>query len=221
LRDRARGHALLRVRRGVVRQHPGRVLLVSRVAHPASGRLGHPVPACVRMGVFSRPGTSAARTARGHGRRNMSRYVFKMPDLGEGTVSAEVVAWHVKPGDLVQEDQLMCEATTEKAAVEMPAPVTGRILSITGQPGDMVAVGAELVVFDTDATSAAAGAEPAAETAPPAAATPLTAAPNPQRRATDVARRDGTNERQAVAATATPVNDSGANGSAQKSGGRI
>src|ERR1700754_4592712 len=87
----------------------------------------------------------------------MSRYVFKMPDLGEGTVSAEVVAWHVKPGDLVQEDQVMCEVMTEKAAVEMPAPVTGRILSITGSPGDMVAVGSELVVFDTDATSAAAG----------------------------------------------------------------
>src|SRR6187551_3366051 len=111
----------------------------------------------------------------------MSRYVFKMPDLGEGTVSAEVVAWHVKPGDLVQEDQVMCEVMTEKAAVEMPAPVTGRILSIQGAPGDMVAVGSELVVFDTDATSAAAGDAPAAKTPPPAPAEPLT----PQRRATD------------------------------------
>ena len=54
----------------------------------------------------------------------------------------------------------MCEVMTEKAAVEMPAPVTGRILSITGEPGDMVAVGSELVVFDTDATSAAAGDAP-------------------------------------------------------------
>jgi len=97
----------------------------------------------------------------------MSRYVFKMPDLGEGTVSAEVVAWHVKPGDLVQEDQVMCEVMTEKAAVEMPAPVTGRILSIQGAPGDMVAVGSELVVFDTDATSAAAGDAPAAKTPAP------------------------------------------------------
>ncbi len=97
----------------------------------------------------------------------MSRYVFKMPDLGEGTVSAEVVAWHVKPGDLVQEDQVMCEVMTEKAAVEMPAPVTGRIVSIQGEPGDMVAVGSELVVFDTDAASAAAGAAPAAKAPPP------------------------------------------------------
>ena len=113
----------------------------------------------------------------------MSRYVFKMPDLGEGTVSAEVVAWHVKPGDLVQEDQVMCEVMTEKAAVEMPAPVTGRILSITGQPGDMVAVGSELVVFDTDATSAASGDAPVAQGAAPPAPEPMCR--TPQRRASD------------------------------------
>ncbi len=104
----------------------------------------------------------------------MSRYVFKMPDLGEGTVSAEVVAWHVKPGDLVQEDQVMCEVMTEKAAVEMPAPVTGRIVSINGQPGDMVAVGSELVVFDTDATSDASGDAPAAKAPPPSPEVPMT-----------------------------------------------
>jgi 2-oxoisovalerate dehydrogenase E2 component (dihydrolipoyl transacylase) len=132
----------------------------------------------------------------------MSRYVFKMPDLGEGTVSAEVVAWHVKPGDLVQEDQVMCEVMTEKAAVEMPAPVTGRILSVTGEPGDMVAVGAELVVFDTDATSAAAGAQPVAKTPPPAPAVPQppasgqTPTAEQQRRSTD---------KQEVAAAATPA----------------
>ena len=66
---------------------------------------------------------------------SMSRYVFKMPDLGEGTVAAEVVAWHVKVGDLVKEDQIMAEVMTDKAAVEMPAPVTGRVLSITGAAG--------------------------------------------------------------------------------------
>jgi 2-oxoisovalerate dehydrogenase E2 component (dihydrolipoyl transacylase) len=119
----------------------------------------------------------------------MSRYVFKMPDLGEGTVSAEVVAWHVKPGDLVQEDQVMCEVMTEKAAVEMPAPVTGRILSIQGEPGDMVAVGSELVVFDTDATSAAAGDAPAAKTPAPAAAEPLATG----RRASDKQPANGSN----------------------------
>jgi 2-oxoisovalerate dehydrogenase E2 component (dihydrolipoyl transacylase) len=90
----------------------------------------------------------------------MSRYVFKLPDLGEGTVAAEIVAWHVKPGDEVAEDDVLAEVMTEKAAVEVPAPVSGKIVSITGQPGDMVAVGAELVVLET-ASGAAATQAPA------------------------------------------------------------
>ena len=111
----------------------------------------------------------------------MTRYVFKMPDLGEGTVEAEVVAWHVKVGDLVQEDQVMAEVMTEKAAVEVPSPVTGRVVSLTGAPGDMVPVGAELIVFETEtaddepvATEPAAAAVPAA---PAAKATPQAVVP--------------------------------------------
>jgi len=134
----------------------------------------------------------------------MSRYVFKMPDLGEGTVSAEVVAWHVKPGDLVQEDQVMCEVMTEKAAVEMPAPVTGRIISISGQPGDMVAVGSELVVFDTDATSAASGDAPAAKAPAPPPQVPLT----PQLQAAQ--RRAGETPGASAPAAAVAANDNGA-----------
>ncbi len=80
----------------------------------------------------------------------MTRYVFKMPDLGEGTVEAEIVAWHVKVGDQVDEDQVLAEVMTEKAAVEVPAPVTGRVVSLTGGPGDMVRVGAALAVFETE-----------------------------------------------------------------------
>jgi 2-oxoisovalerate dehydrogenase E2 component (dihydrolipoyl transacylase) len=153
----------------------------------------------------------------------MSRYVFKMPDLGEGTVTAEVVAWHVKPGDLVQEDQVMCEVMTEKAAVEMPAPVTGRILSIQGEPGDMVAVGSELVVFETDATSAAAGAEPVAKAATPAAAEPLA----PQRRASDQTpaptAAPGSNEKQQVAAAANGSHNGNTqgNGTGQNRAARV
>ena len=60
----------------------------------------------------------------------MTRYVFKMPDLGEGTVEAEVVAWHIKVGDIVQEDQVMAEVMTDKAAVEVPAPVSGKWATI-------------------------------------------------------------------------------------------
>jgi 2-oxoisovalerate dehydrogenase E2 component (dihydrolipoyl transacylase) len=145
----------------------------------------------------------------------MSRYVFKMPDLGEGTVSAEVVAWHIKPGDLVQEDQVMCEVMTEKAAVEMPAPVTGRILSIQGEPGDMVAVGSELVVFDTDATSAAAGAEPIAKVTAPPPSAPLT----PQRRAGD--KQPGEKEQVAAAAANGSRNGNGSNGTGQHKAGRV
>jgi 2-oxoisovalerate dehydrogenase E2 component (dihydrolipoyl transacylase) len=80
----------------------------------------------------------------------MSRYVFKMPDLGEGTVEAEVVAWHVKVGDVVKEDQIMAEVMTDKAAVEVPSPVTGKVVALNGAPGEMVPVGAELIVFETE-----------------------------------------------------------------------
>jgi 2-oxoisovalerate dehydrogenase E2 component (dihydrolipoyl transacylase) len=86
----------------------------------------------------------------------MSQFVFKMPDLGEGTVEAEIVAWHTKPGETVAEDQVIVEVMTDKAAVEVPAPVGGRVVSITGEPGDKVAVGSPLIVFETDAAIPAA-----------------------------------------------------------------
>ena len=86
----------------------------------------------------------------------MSRYVFKLPDLGEGTVSAEIVGWRVQPGDVVAEEQVLVEVMTEKAAVEVPSPVTGKVVSTTGQPGDLVPVGSELIVFETGEGAAAA-----------------------------------------------------------------
>jgi 2-oxoisovalerate dehydrogenase E2 component (dihydrolipoyl transacylase) len=88
----------------------------------------------------------------------VSRYVFKLPDLGEGTVQAEIVAWHVKPGDVVAEEDVIVEVMTEKASVEVPAPVSGRVLSTSGTPGDMVPVGSELIVFETDVNATAAPA---------------------------------------------------------------
>jgi 2-oxoisovalerate dehydrogenase E2 component (dihydrolipoyl transacylase) len=103
----------------------------------------------------------------------VSEFVFKMPDLGEGTVDAEIVAWHTKPGDVVTEDQLIVEVMTDKAAVEVPAPVSGRVLSISGAPGDKVAVGAPLIVFDLDGSAASpAAAQPAASVTPAATAAP-------------------------------------------------
>ena len=98
----------------------------------------------------------------------MSQFIFKMPDLGEGTVDAEIVAWHTKPGDEVAEDQVIVEVMTDKAAVEVPAPVSGRVISITGAPGDKVAVGSPLIIFETSAQAPAD--EPASEKAPAASA---------------------------------------------------
>src|ERR1700674_3190445 len=137
-------------------------------ADTASHRLGHALSARVRMGVLSRPGTSRDGSEGRHG-AGMSQYIFKMPDLGEGTVDAEIVAWHTKPGDAVTEDQLIVEVMTDKAAVEVPAPVSGRVVSISGAPGDKVAVGSPLIVLDVS-DGGAAVASSAAKTAAVAAA---------------------------------------------------
>jgi 2-oxoisovalerate dehydrogenase E2 component (dihydrolipoyl transacylase) len=121
----------------------------------------------------------------------MSQFTFKMPDLGEGTVDAEIVAWHTKPGDVVTEDQLIVEVMTDKAAVEVPAPVSGRVVSVTGAPGDKIAVGSPLIVFEL--TEGSAGDAPpqrpapvkamgtAAQTAAVAAAAPVASAAVPMR----------------------------------------
>ena len=102
----------------------------------------------------------------------MSNYVFKLPDLGEGTVEAEIVNWRVKPGDTIAEDEVIVEVMTEKAAVELPAPVGGRVLSITGTPGDMVPVGADLIVIETGTPATTAAGAPAAAPAAAPASTP-------------------------------------------------
>jgi 2-oxoisovalerate dehydrogenase E2 component (dihydrolipoyl transacylase) len=92
----------------------------------------------------------------------MSRYVFKLPDLGEGTVSAEIISWRARAGDEVAEDQALVEMSTDKAVVEVPSPVSGRLVSVAGEPGQAIAVGAELAVFEIvadDVTSGAASAD--------------------------------------------------------------
>lgn len=76
------------------------------------------------------------------------RFEFKVPDLGEGTVSSEIVAWKVAVGEWVQEDAPLAELSTDKAVVEVSSPVSGRVVSLAGVPGDAVAVGSVLVVFD-------------------------------------------------------------------------
>jgi 2-oxoisovalerate dehydrogenase E2 component (dihydrolipoyl transacylase) len=101
----------------------------------------------------------------------MSRFVMRLPDLGEGTVSAEVIAWKVQPGDRVREDAPLVEMSTDKAVVEVPSPVSGVVVSVSGKPGDTLAVGSELAVFEVE-SQITAGAGPAAAAAAPSAPVP-------------------------------------------------
>ena len=98
----------------------------------------------------------------------MARYEFKLPDIGEGIAEAEIVAWHVKPGDAVSEDQQLADMMTDKATVEMESPVAGKVLEVAGEVGDMIPIGSVLVVIETAGEAAAAAAAPAAASeAPP------------------------------------------------------
>ena len=110
----------------------------------------------------------------------MSRFTFKLPDVGEGIAEAEIVEWHVAVGDVIAEDDALVDVMTDKATVELTSPVAGRVTAITGGEGDDVAVGSDLVVLETDAEAPAE--EPAAPSAsvvvaPPASAKPAPAAP--------------------------------------------
>ena len=78
----------------------------------------------------------------------MGRYVVKVPDIGEGMTEAEIVAWHVAPGQVIREEDPLVDVMTDKATVELPAPVAGTVLAIHGQPGERRPVGSELVVLD-------------------------------------------------------------------------
>lgn len=81
----------------------------------------------------------------------MGRYVMKMPDVGEGVVEAEIVEWLVRAADLVAEDQHIVDVMTEKVTMEITSPVAGTVVSVHGEPGDMVAVGAQLIELQTEA----------------------------------------------------------------------
>lgn len=78
----------------------------------------------------------------------MGQTVFKLPDLGEGVVEGEIIAWHVKPGDMVEEDQSLVDVMTDKATVTIPSGVRGRVVRVEGEVGEMKAVGSTLVVLE-------------------------------------------------------------------------
>jgi len=104
--------------------------------------------------------------------------VIKMPDLGEGIAEVELVAWHVKLGDDVAEDQALADVMTDKATVEIPSSVAGRVVALGGEVGQTMAVGSELIRIET---AGGAGAEaPTAQPLPAAAPVPHAVPPSAQ-----------------------------------------
>lgn len=116
----------------------------------------------------------------------MARFTFNLPDIGEGIAEAEIVEWHVKVGDKVEEDGRLADMMTDKATVEMESPVAGTIVEIGGDVGDVISIGTPLVVIEVAgeipdevleeqaelATGSPSSAEKPAPSTPPASPTP-------------------------------------------------
>ncbi|ROM69878.1 branched-chain alpha-keto acid dehydrogenase subunit E2 [Pseudomonas brassicacearum] len=112
----------------------------------------------------------------------MGTHVIKMPDIGEGIAEVELSVWHVKVGDMVVEDQVLADVMTDKAMVDIPSPVHGRVIALGGEPGEVMAVGSELIRIEVE--GAGNLKEGPKESVQPAAAVPApksepVAAPEP------------------------------------------
>ncbi|MBP6751520.1 MAG: 2-oxo acid dehydrogenase subunit E2 [Alicycliphilus sp.] len=141
----------------------------------------------------------------------MGIYVIRVPDIGEGIAEVELVTWNVQPGDSVTEDQHLADVMTDKATVEVPSPVHGKVISLGGAVGQVMAVGAELVRLEVEGEGnlkensasepaskaqaapvlVAAPAPVATPVAPPASAPAPKAAPARAARPAAVARKEG------------------------------
>ncbi|GAB4201848.1 MAG: dihydrolipoamide acetyltransferase family protein [Sandaracinaceae bacterium] len=142
----------------------------------------------------------------------MARFDFKLPDIGEGVAEGEIVAWHVKPGDVVKEDQAMVEVMTDKATVTIGAPKKGTILETLATVGEIVPVGTLLVVIDVEGAvgpaskapeaTAAAAPRPASTEAEPKKAEPARAEPMMPERASPTSAPMGAKKDEGPAATA-------------------
>ena len=134
----------------------------------------------------------------------MGIYAFKLPDIGEGVVEGEVVEWMVSVGDVVKEDDPILSVMTDKATVEIPSPVDGKVTKIIGEPGDILPVGEVCIEFEVDGAGNASSSTEEAETKPEPVAEPVPAkeevkpepviekAPEPVAAAAPVARAAGT-----------------------------
>jgi 2-oxoisovalerate dehydrogenase E2 component (dihydrolipoyl transacylase) len=89
----------------------------------------------------------------------MAKFTFNMPDVGEGVAEAEVVEWHVKVGDRVEEDQHLVDVMTDKATIDIESPVAGIVTQLAGEAGDVIAIGAMLLVIETEGEDAAEAEE--------------------------------------------------------------
>ena len=108
----------------------------------------------------------------------MGTHVIKMPDIGEGIAQVELVEWFVKVGDLIAEDQVVADVMTDKATVEIPSPVSGKVLALGGQPGEVMAVGSELIRIEVEGSGNHVDVPTAKPVEAPAA--PVVAKPAPQ-----------------------------------------
>ena len=127
----------------------------------------------------------------------MSAFEFKLPDIGEGLSEGEIVRWLVAPSERAEADQILVEVETDKAVVEIPAPVTGVLTTQGGQPGDVLAIGALLAIIETDGKAPAVAAAHAESVAgEPAKATPVSAPPKP-------AATEGARAKRVLASPAT------------------
>ncbi len=106
----------------------------------------------------------------------MGIHIIKMPDIGEGIAEVELVGWHVKAGDTVVEDQILADVMTDKATVEVPSPVSGVVVALGGEIGEVMAVGSELIRLEVEGPGNAGLVSASVETA---VATPVVEAPKP------------------------------------------
>ncbi len=99
----------------------------------------------------------------------MSEFNFKLPDVGEGIAESEVATWRVAVGDTIKEEQPLVDMLTDKAAIEIPSPVAGKVLKLHAAAGDKVPVGSVLVTIETEGAAPAEKGKPAPATPTPVA----------------------------------------------------
>ena len=137
----------------------------------------------------------------------MARFTFRLPDIGEGIAEAEIVAWHVKVGDRVEEDQNLADMMTDKATVEMESPVAGTVVELAGEVGDQVPIGSALVVIETEAEPSGSASAAGGSAAPPSS--PSDAPPPSEGEDAFEAENPGVEEAEAANPASAPAPEKG------------